>query len=711
MPAEISVTLTTDTNDVWRIIELYPPVGEGWSGTYMYQYTGTTPGEAYHKGTFSGRLERVSAPKGTGNGGETNATFTADTEGTSTDLEYRIQPPDEQTVCAGNSATFYAEKLLEGAADWVPADSFWTIGGDTNYPEASSVVIPNTTTGIYAVVAQNSPTRALSETATLTVLRVDIQQTNVYYFAMTTNVVNFNLTNSYLGNGTVHWTGGPTNEFLGSGDPLTFTVPTNWPAGEHTITAYSDLLTNCLDTAKLTILKAEFIDEFPSYSLDSNTDSDNHFFRKNDDHKDLDIYYRNLPAGVPLDDVKIKVYNGNTMTVLVPIPGETDTTGAFKTGDDLHVTWTAPENLGTADPGFYRLQLQVFAGGSSTPICETSIDDANPSEPGWQCPDDCLAIHDMVYKHRPVLKMASGEISEPVSVTFPMSRSKIFEWKYNVWLSSWLPDVRASNPVSLSDMSTYDASQFWFGFVDANDRFNPPSWPMRIYHLDFVSGDYAFLQYWMYFATSYLPVGGVPDVWWHEGDWEMYQFSVKLKDAANPSDKSKWYEPFAVTCSQHYYGQTLKWKAETGDNAPSSQDQDYVEKSGEQPVLYVAIKSHALHLRSGKFKTVTGTPVGSQHQYQVPTSTDIPTDITGSAATRLPDSSHLIYIKKDPIINEWNGKWGAVNQPASIPVFGNGPSSPKYRGPSEVGGSLTIQSDPKGFHNSYMKTGQSISIP
>ncbi|HAS81851.1 MAG TPA: hypothetical protein DCS43_04050, partial [Verrucomicrobia bacterium] len=41
---------------------------------------------------------------------------------------------------------------------------------------------------------------------------------------------------------------------LGSGDPLTFTVPTNWPAGEHTITAYSDLLTSCIDTAKLTIL-------------------------------------------------------------------------------------------------------------------------------------------------------------------------------------------------------------------------------------------------------------------------------------------------------------------------------------------------------------------------------------------------------------------------------------------------------------------------
>lgn len=409
------------------------------------------------------------------------------------------------------------------------------------------------------------------------------------------------------------------------------------------------------DEVKVTVTKPEFVDNIPDYCLDANMDSDNHFFRKNNDHEDLDVYYKIMPIGVPVDDVKIKVYKGDTSTVLAIIPGETDASGNFKTGNGLHVTWTAPDTLGAADPGFYRLQIQVFVGGVSTPIYETGIDDADASEPDWQCPNDCLAIHDIVYKHRPVLNIASGEISEPVSYTFALSRSKIYEWQYNALLGIWLPGVKASNPVSLSDMSTYSASQYWFGFVDADDRSNPPAWDMQIYHVDYTSGDYVFLQYWMYCATSYLPVGNAPDVWWHEGDWEMCQCTVKLRDASNPSDKSKWYEPFAVTCSQHYYGQTLKWKAEVGDSPPSSQNQDHVEKTGTQPVLYVALKSHAIYFRAGEFKTKSGAPVGSQHQYEVPTTLDISTDITGAAATLVPDTSDLVYINKDPIINNWGG--------------------------------------------------------
>ncbi len=252
--AEIRVTITTNTNE-WRIVEFHPGP-EGWLGTYVYDYDGTDPGSAYDV-AFSGRLERVSAPiTAGGGGGDTNDTFRVDGNRSSIEPLYYILPP-QHTVCAGQSATFTAYKNENDPEPAVPADSFWTVDSDTNYPVASSVVITNTTTGVYAVVAQNSPTRALSDTANLTVLRVDIQQTNVYYFAMSTNLVTFNLTNSYLGNGTVHWTGGPANEFLGSGDPLAFTVPTNWPAGEHTITAYSDLLTNCLDTAKLTIIKVD----------------------------------------------------------------------------------------------------------------------------------------------------------------------------------------------------------------------------------------------------------------------------------------------------------------------------------------------------------------------------------------------------------------------------------------------------------------------
>ncbi len=116
------------------------------------------------------------------------------------------------------------------------------------------------------------------------------------------------------------------------------------------------------DGIVMTIIKAEFIDDVTDYALETNTDSDNHFLRREDDHRDLDVYYSILPSGVLVDAVTIKIYKGDSPAVIDTISGETDAFGDFKTGVGLHVTWTAPAALSTSDPGFYSVTDSGFRG-------------------------------------------------------------------------------------------------------------------------------------------------------------------------------------------------------------------------------------------------------------------------------------------------------------------------------------------------------------
>ncbi len=474
--------------------------------------------------------------------------------------------------------------------------------------------------------------------------------------------------------------------------------------GVATVTATD--IGGCVGTKEVTVIGCSFIDEYPDYALDSNSDSDNHFLRRNGDHQGLDIYYEIIPSTAELDEVLITVYDGDANTICTTIAGERDAYGRFKAGENLHVIWTAPESLSTGATGLYRVQLRVRAGDA---LCETSIDDADSEVPGWQCPNDCLAVHDLVYQYCPILKLAEGEVSLPVAASFALTRSKMYTWEFSLLGQTWLTSIVADSPLFASDLETFDLPDYWLGFVDVNDRWTPPSWPPCVYHLDFFAANHLFLQYWMYFPTSYLPVGNSPDIWWHEGDWEMAQIAVCLLDAGYPREKKKWYEPLGATCSQHYYGQTLKWQATVGDNPPTSQNQDYVEKSFERPVLYIALKSHAVYFREGEFRTATGTPVGSQVQYETPGG--LSTDRTGGYTTYSPPTQSLVYLKKRAIINDWWGKWGAVPPPDQVLPAGAGPASPRFRGSAEVSvDGMVIQSSPVRFHNSYLKTGQNISI-
>ena len=117
------------------------------------------------------------------------------------------------------------------------------------------------------------------------------------------------------------------------------------------------------------------------------------------------------------------------------------------------------------------------------------------------------------------------------------------------------------------------------------------------------------MQYWFFYSHSYLPdIPVIPPEYYgdfrHEGDWEMCQIAFKVTQQVGDST---YATPFAMTASQHYYGQTEPWsmleKSEADDN---------------RPVVYVACNSHASYFESGVFTTykkwlVFGTrPTGHQ---------------------------------------------------------------------------------------------------
>ena len=422
----------------------------------------------------------------------------------------------------------------------------------------------------------------------------------------------------------------------------------------------------------------------------------------------MDIYYEIVPVSDAISDhisnVKIIIYEGESDTVVAELNGQTDdASGKYLTGGGLHVTWTAP-----LDPssGFYRVQLQVFIGVGSEPLIETPIGDADSTTPLWQCPQDCLAVHDLLYKHRPVLNIASGEIAQPCNADFMLARAGLWYAVFDLDIHDYLPMPVLPQLESLDDLSQeyYNNSDYYFKYFNESDRTSPPSHPFAVYHASFPDENHVFMQYWFFTPTSYLPSEAAINNWHHEGDWEMMQFTVKLVDTDDSSKKTNWIVPWAATAMQHYYGQTLKWRQDPEDNLPTSQDQDYIEKSGYQPVMYIAHLSHAFYFRDGEFEAWPGSHPNPQFQYH-PATYNLYADKTPAASVINISSSDFISLKGNPAINKWEGYWGDQHPLSGIIIAnGQGPPSPWYRGEAEREGTNIAQQDPKGFHNSFLKS-------
>lgn len=474
------------------------------------------------------------------------------------------------------------------------------------------------------------------------------------------------------------------------------------------------------------IIKVDFIDDIPDYSLDSNTDSDNFFLREYDDSddldsEDLDIYYRILPDGLEVDDVKIKIYRGGTSTLEATLEGEKDGSGEFKTGDNLHTNWTPSVSLADDHPGFYRVQLEVYVAGQTEPICQTSIDDADASLAGWQCPQDCLAIHDLTWKHRPVVHIHEDEIGSPSSIAEFMNNSgdatgpRVKEWTGGstptVHPAGTIPasanafwDLFFDDEVTGGDLSDYNPAQIAVLTTDSGEE--------TVYHSADTedANNFVFLQFWMFENFSRRPFGILgmpfnPNVQ-HEGDMEHCQIAVRLSDPADSDLKARWVSPFGATASQHYYAQTLQWDINDGSAPANAHSQERVEHINNRLAVYVALGAHATYLAEDADIEVPdiNAHLGTQQQYDG--NPEGAYDVSGPADEIEYELLHV----DDVLLGDFEGRWGYLlnGNPDS---FSNGPPGPPTRAAQDSsGGAVNLRTQPRTIHNAARKTSQAAAM-
>ncbi len=511
---------------------------------------------------------------------------------------------------------------------------------------------------------------------------------------------------------------------IAAGQPPWLVSVGNLAAGAHSLTVQSATFPDLVDEATVYVVSAAFVDDFPDYSLDSNTDSDNFFLREKDgsgnpDSEDLDIYYRILPADVPVADVKIRVYKGVASTPWLVLDGEKNA-GGYRAGDGLHITWT-PETDGLAEdhPGFYRLQLAVSVEGHGAPVLETSIADADDATPGWQCPQDCLAVHDLVWKHRPIIHCHPDDLGRPSNLDRFLANvgGHTKELAGNAIITNTPPampgtvntfyDLFDDNRATIGDLSDFTAAQ-------RTNVLSTAAGAETVYHTAVPPGGtggaptHTFLQYWMFYNFSTRMFGLIwpfdddsPDVQ-HEGDVEHCQIAVRLKDPARPGKKAAWITPFGATASQHYYAQTLLWDLNDGSAAANSHVQTHVEHQNNRLVIYVARGAHATYFVADNaipVPVIASQYLGTQTMYDATAYTLYDLTVTGVVT-----SYALRHIA--PELKTFNGRNGFFNPALTgLSANENGPAGlPRRAARISSTHELNLRANARELHNRAIRT-------
>jgi hypothetical protein len=494
------------------------------------------------------------------------------------------------------------------------------------------------------------------------------------------------------------------------------------------------------DGSKITAIAIDFIDSAVNLQWAGGNDSANFFLRQHvgavPDYQNLDIRYKILPANaVELEYVKIKIYQGDMGARVTSIYGHMDDKGKYMSGDGLRVIWddVRDGNGAFRDVGFYTIQIEVKIADRAE-IIKTPVGDADAGAdwPGFQCKDRCLVIHDLVYKHRPCIHMATAEPVAPNGPIYPFSGGLENEYKLlkrgvgGFGFAAWSPPpINYSDSGSFPSISVTDRKDFTKNYPVLtasinNDKVNAASHYIdmasqlttvgdpTLFHRGHILGNYCFIQYWMFETQSYsFARRGIMNNWdtefWHDGDWEMIQICIKLNHIIpNTSLKKRsWCFPYAATASQHYYGQTLAWRIYK--NGPQNVDQQYVSTAdnGNRINIYIAEGSHAAYFRSGEINgilTGIGSCCGTQVQYD--------TTISGyydrilSYGTSIEADIVPLNSKSDRGIGDWPGKWGASGYMPGT----NGPASPFYRtAKGKTQAEFYLDGDPVRLHNECRK--------
>lgn len=154
----------------------------------------------------------------------------------------------------------------------------------------------------------------------------------------------------------------------------------------------------------------------------------------------------------------------------------------------------------------------------------------------------------------PIFRFCKAEQWFPIGVEESLA---LFNFKYD---EGKMRDSR----MALSDQ----------GRLNFPNDMTQPDLPPVIYHRVISAGGLIWNQYWLWYLYNPWGIGGVGK---HEGDWEMVQIGVTPERRA---------APILMTCSQHHNGGKREyWSVEMDD---------------ENPVVYVALGSHANYFAPGR---------------------------------------------------------------------------------------------------------------
>ncbi len=441
-------------------------------------------------------------------------------------------------------------------------------------------------------------------------------------------------------------------------------------------------------------------------------DSDNYFKDIDADGKEVKLFYkvRNQSDKV-IRDLKIK---------------------AFGLKDDEHAIWIlsgCSTIEGTSGVSFdysnfptnstLRFQLEVTYSNVTEKILVTNRTDIADAESliGWQCPQECLAVHNLVYKHRPVIFMGSGETIAINGPVHPLDEKIISEYRLRNELGGKVTikygdynDIKTDNVLSL--LENYNAKNYYLqmkGYDEAEEVIDDDGeQPLPCHESPVTIGchlienqdvrstpNHIFIQYWMYYTASYRPKKTFMTAQFtHDGDWEMVQFCVNIN--THKKKKTDWFLPFAVTGSQHYYGQTLGWKLGVS-SSKSAKKQRFVttQDDGNRPEIFVAENTHATYFRNGKIDSYVFGKLGTQVQYD--NSPNAGYDEVSTSLTEVAKFD-LYPLYTNSFLCNWEGFWGGFHRQFKGADRLYPPRGPKFRTANALNNVLLNMFDnPRGF--------------
>lgn len=323
----------------------------------------------------------------------------------------------------------------------------------------------------------------------------------------------------------------------------------------------------------------------------------------------------------------------------------------------------------------------MYEEESAEPVSITPIDDGDATLLGWQTPEGGLAIHDLVWKHRPVVHVHEDETGEPTNIEDFILCSRNGQGDaandpgchgeriVKLSLNDQVREIRLDNGDNAimceqcyfdlfnDNMPTLDAMRV----TQAQNR----TIYYSVNHTD--AENFVFLQYWMFSNFSSQPFfstgrTAMPPIQ-HEGDLEYVQIAVALQDPryGDEEEPRHWIAPFAATASQHFYGQTLEWNRHNGTAANGTDAQTHVEHTDNlRLAIYLAFGAHATYFAQDDNIPVprSNAVLGTQAPYN---------EFNRFIFDRTMPADRLDFtfrsLSSEPILENFTGLWGHPDEP------------------------------------------------